>query len=202
MAFSSNNQMLSDEIASSLAPLNRRSFLKAGLGMAISSTSLLTLGCSSEAPVDIALKSLSPAQQQLFQRLIEVLLPVGKTGLTSAESVPVLANIDKLFAGLDSKVRGDLEGATVLFEYGSVLLGGHFSRFTRLNDADAVSYIDDWQNGNSIQRGVITTLKKLVYASYWRDDKTWAPVGFDGPVTVRWGIPSLGNSPLPVEQPS
>lgn len=202
MAFLPKNQLLSNQVQAGLAPLNRRAFLKAGLGMALSTSTVLTLGCSSEAPVDPKLKSLSAGQQALFQRLIEILLPTSGTSLAPAESVPVLANIDQLFAGLDEKVRGDLAGATTLFEYGSLLLGGHFSRFTRLNDADAVAYIDAWQNGNSIQRGVVSTLKKLVYASYWRDEKTWAPVQFDGPVTERWGISSLGNTPLPAEQAS
>lgn len=202
MAFLPKNQLLSNDIQAGLAPLNRRAFLKAGLGMAMATSAVLTLGCSSEVPVDPKLKALSTGQQALFQRLIEILLPTKGTALAPAESVPVLANIDKLFAGLDEKVRGDLVGATTLFEYGSLLLGGHFSRFTRLNDADAVTYIDAWQDGNSIQRGVVSTLKKLVYASYWRDENTWAPVQFDGPVTERWGIPSLGNTPLPAEQAS
>ncbi len=202
MAKSSNNQMLSAQIEAGLGPLNRRAFLKAGLGAAVTVSSVLTLGCSSEAPVDSALKALSPSQQQLFQRFIAVLLPTQGTSLVPTESIPVLANIDHLFAGLDAKVLSDLSGATTLFEYGSVLLGGHFSRFTKLDDAGAIAYIDSWQNGNSIQRGIVTTLKKMVYASYWRDEKTWASVDYDGPVSERWGLPSLGNAPLPAEQAS
>lgn len=194
-----NNKELSAQIEAGLAPLNRRAFLKAGLGVAVAATSLMTLGCSSEAPVNAALKTLSASQQALFQRMIQILLPTKGTSLAPADSVPVLANIDHLFSGLDAKVLGDLEGATMLFEHGSLLLGGHFSRFTRLDDADALAYIESWQNGNSLQRGIVTTLKKMVYASYWRDEKTWAPVDYDGPVTERWGLPSLGNAPLPAE---
>lgn len=199
MAFLLNNQTLSNQIQAELAPMNRRGFLKVGLGLALSTSTVLTLGCSSEAPINPALQTLSAGQQAVFQRLITVLLPVGGTSLTPAESVPVLANIDKLLAGLDEKVRGDLGSGITLFEYGSLLLGGHFSRFSRLDDADAVAYIDSWQSGNSIQRGVAATLKRLVYASYWRDESTWPPVQFDGPVTDRWGLPSLGNAPLPAE---
>lgn len=199
MSFFSNNQSFSNQIQADLAPLNRRAFLKAGLGLAVSTSTVLTLGCSSEAPIDPALKILTPAQQALFQRLVTVLLPAEGNSLTPAASVPVLANIDHLLAGLDDKVRGDLGAGITLFEYGSLVLGGHFSRFTRLNDAEAVAYIDAWQNGSSIQRGVAATLKRLVYASYWRDESTWAPVQFDGPVTERWGLPSLGNAPLPAE---
>ena len=199
MANPLNNKELSAQIQEGLAPLNRRAFLKTGLGVAVAASSVLTLGCSSEVPVDPALKALSASQQALFQRLTHILLPTKGTTLASVDSVPVLANIDQLFAGLDAKVLGDLEGATLLFERGSLLLGGHFSRFTRLDDADALAYIESWQSGNSLQRGIVTTLKKMIYASYWRDEKTWAPVDYDGPVSDRWGLPSLGNAPLPAE---
>lgn len=199
MAKSLQNQAFSARLAEDLAPLNRRAFLKAGLVTAIGTSTLLTMGCSSEAPFDSGLKVLTPSQQALFARLVDVLLPTQGTAMADTRSVPVLANVDHLLAGLEPKVREDLGAAMMLFEYGSLVLGGHFSRFTRLDDADAIAYIEDWQHGNTIQRGVAATLKRLVYASYWRDEKTWAPVDYDGPVTVRWGLPSLGNAPLPAE---
>ena len=155
MANPLNNKELSAQIQDGLAPLNRRAFLKAGLGVAVAASSVLTLGCSSEVPVDPALKALSASQQALFQRMTHILLPTKGTSLASVDSVPVLANINQLFSGLDAKVLGDLEGATMLFEHGSLLLGGHFSRFTRLDDAGALAYIESWQNGNSLQRGIV-----------------------------------------------
>ena len=199
MPISTINQTLSQRIADDIAPLSRRAFLKAGAGVAIATSSLLTFGCSSEAPVDASLQALSTSQQVLFSRLIQLLLPTQGTAMAAVDTIPVLPNINHLFASIDPKVREDLAGATTLFEYGSVVLGGHFSRFTRLDDKAALEYLEDWQNGNSIQRGIVTTLKKLVYASYWRDEKTWAAVDYDGPVSVRWGLPSLGNAPLPAE---
>lgn len=186
-------------VAQQLAPYSRRTFLKGGMAVAMATSVSLTLGCSSETALHPELTALSASQQSLFQRLIQILLPTAGTPFASAEKVPVLANINHLFDGLDPKVREDLGGALGLFEYGSLVLGGHFTRFTRLNDADAVAYIESWQSGNDIQRGIVTTLKKLVYASYWRDESTWAAVDYDGPVSVRWGIPSLGNAPLPAE---
>lgn len=134
--------------------------------------------------------------------MIQLLLPVQDTDLVPTESVPVLANIDHLFAVLDKKLLGDLSLGIRLFEYAPLVTSGHFSRFTRLDDTSAIAYIEAWQNGNSIQRGIVTTIKKLVYACYWREEKTWAAVEFDGPVSDRWGLPSLGNAPLPAEAAS
>ncbi|HVL02313.1 MAG TPA: twin-arginine translocation signal domain-containing protein [Dongiaceae bacterium] len=189
----------SDQIAQQLGPYSRRRFLKGSVAVAMATSTVLTLGCGSPDPVQPDLKALSPTQQQLFARLTSVLLPTAGTTLFPVEQTPVLRNLDHLFEGLDEKVRGDLGGAIGLFEYGSLVLGGYFSRFSKLSDTDAVAYIESWQNGNSIQRGIITTLKKLVYASYWREESTWVAVDYDGPVSERWGIPSLGNAPLPAE---
>lgn len=190
---------LARTIESQLAPYNRRAFLKGGMAVALGTGVALTLGCSNEPPLDAALATLTPSQQILFDRLSKVLLPTADTRFAALEQTPVLANIDKLFGQLDAGVRDDLGGAIALFEYGALVMGGHFSRFTRLNDADAIAYIDQWQNGHSLQRGIVTTLKKLVYASYWREQSTWEAVDYDGPVSDRWGLPALGNAPLPAE---
>ena len=68
-----------------------------------------------------------------------------------------------------------------------------------LEQADAIRFFDNWSKGNTIQRTLSSVVKQFVYVSYWRDPATWGPIRFDGPVSDRWGIPSLGNTPLPVE---
>ena len=120
--------------------------------------------------------------------------------MTPLESVPVIANLDHLFSVMDPKVRSDLGTVVDLFEHASLVTGWHFSRFSRLSSEEAVAYIDAWQSGHPIQQGIITVLKKLVYASYWREEVTWKPLEFDGPVSVKWGLASLGEAPLPVRE--
>lgn len=190
---------LSPAVACDLAPYSRRVFLRGSLMLATATTAALTFGCSSEPALQPELTALSPSRQAVFQQLIQVLLPTAGTPFMPVAKVPVLGNVHHLFASLDEKIQGDLGGAIDLFEYGALMLGGHFSRFSRLSAADAVAYIDSWQNGISLQRGIVSTLKRLVYAAYWRDETTWAAVDYDGPVSVRWGLPALGNAPLPME---
>ena len=191
------NQEFSEQVAAGLRPFSRRALLKGGTALALSASISLTLGCSQEHAVPSGLKVMTSGQKALFERLSQVLLPTAGTKMTPLEKVPVVENIDHLLMELPAHIRSDLGSAISLFDYGSLILGGHFSRFIHLNDADAIAYIDRWQNSNSIQRGIVTTLKKLVYVAYWRDESTWPPVEFDGPVSVRWGLPSLGNAPLP-----
>ena len=110
-----------------------------------------------------------------------------------------MSAVDGILADMEPAVLADLDKAVTLFEYGSGLVTGRFSRFSTLSDADAVAVLDEWQNGASLQRGIATVFKKLVYLAYWRHPDTWSAVEFDGPVSVKWGLPSLGNAPLPAE---
>lgn len=180
--------------------MRRRRFL------ATSAYALLAVGaggvlsaCSDNPVGKVAAGSaLSAEQMAFFKRLSQVLLPTEGTKLAPLDSIPVLSNLDDLFASMDSQVRSDLGTAVDLFEHAGLVLGLRFTRFTRMSDQDAVAYIDGWQTGHPMQMGIVTILKKLVYACYWRDEQTWGPVQFDGPVSVKWGLPSLGEAPLPV----
>lgn len=199
MSLPIESKQLQNEIESGLAPMNRRRFLSASTRLTLAVGMGGLVSACSDAPKDkiAAGGALSSSQMAFFQRMSEVLLPTEGTAMTPLASVPVLGNLDSLFGGMPEKVRGDLGMAIDLFEHAGLVMGWHFSRFTRMSDQDAVSYIDSWQSGHPMQQGIITVLKKLIYASYWRDEKTWPPLQFDGPVSEKWGLPSLGEAPLP-----
>jgi len=176
---------------------SRRRFLKASaLTLGTVSGSAALTGCSA-SEVAPGLKSLTPMEKGLYEKLMAVCLPTDGSILISPNSVPVIANIDRLYGLLDPKIRGDLKAAASLFEYGATLIGFHFKRFSQLTNEEAIAYIERWQAGAAVQRGIATALKKLVYSSYWREDATWVPLNYDGPVSDKWGLASLGNAPLP-----
>ncbi len=179
--------------------MNRRGFLlrSAQLGIFVSSGLMAACSKLNESDLPAAGVVLSSEQMYFFKRLSQVLLPTEGTALPSVDEVPVLVNLDSLMQTMSPSIRSDLGAAFNLFEYGGTVLGWNFSRFTRMKNEDAVRYIDSWQTGYSVQQGIVSVLKRLVYSSYWRDESTWPALEFDGPVSVRWGIPSLGEAPLP-----
>ena len=75
-------------------------------------------------------------------------------------------------------------GAQTL-EYGSLY---RFSRFSQMSDEKATRHVHNWQTGNVVQRGVMTSLKMLLTLGYWQDLRTWPALQYDGPVSDRWGI--------------
>ena len=94
--------------------------------------------------------------------------------------------------------RQDVATGLTLFDNAAVFF--HGKRFVDLDEATARDYFDAWSRGNVVQRTLGTVIKQLTYTSYWRDESTWGPVEFDGPVSDRWGIAYLGNAPLPDQQ--
>jgi len=194
-----NNKSIECEIRSDLSAMQRRTFLArtaqtgllAGFGfiMACSKPDSMTALPAGEA--------LDNEQMFFFSHLTQVLLPTAGTPLTPSNQVPILSNLDKLMLTMPQSTRTDLAAAIKLFEYGGMVLGWRFSRFTRMPDEDAIQYIDSWQTGHPMQQGIVSVLKRLVYSSYWRDDSTWGPLQFDGPVSEKWGLTSLGEAPLP-----
>lgn len=179
--------------------LNRRSFLKAGLllGTGIS-TGLSLSGCSSSVEIlPDGIQVLSARHIPMFEKLISVLLPVEGSILTPTEAVPVIANIDAMLGVMQASTRDDVLLLFDVFEY-SPIFSRQILQFSQLDNDDARFHIEACQRSSiSIQRAVVTAMKKFIYIGYWRDSKTWSPIDFDGPVSKQWNLPALGNAPLP-----
>lgn len=174
----------------------RRSFLRGSLLLAgAASTGLLT-ACQPAATT--ATVSTAPMLMRVLTRMQPIVLP-DVAPLVSAKTVAIEKNIVAMLALMDPQILKDIDGAAALFEYGSTVLGWHFASFSSLDESQALEYVERWQNGVGMQRAIVTVFKKMIYASYWRDPSTWSAVGFDGPVAEKWGLPSLGNAPLPAD---
>ena len=163
-----------DAAVAPLAGLSRRKFLKTALWGAAGAAAVLggsfawlRRSAVDKLPAPDHLQHLSASEYHLFQRAIIVLLPTDGTPLTPAEQVPVIDNIDHLLGLVDPVIRKDLGAGLGLFDNAAVLSYGR--RFVDLETADAIRFMDDWSQGNTIQRTLSSVVKKFVYVSYWRD---------------------------------
>lgn len=149
-------------------------------------------------PVPAWVNGLSQHEYSLFQRALAVLLPVEGTALPAAQDLPVLQNIQTLLGYLDATTRKEVGMGLALFDNAAVFSSG--CRFVDLSDEQAREYFTSWGNASVIQRTLAMVIKQLVYTAYWQEPATWGVLEFDGPVSERWGIPYLGNAPLPTSQ--
>lgn len=143
--------------------------------------------------------SLTAQEYQVFDKLRRVLLPTARFNLPSTDEVPVMTNIDDMIGKLSDNVRDTLQLGVKVFETGSLVTTLKFSKFSSMTDEDALAYVNKWQEGLFVQRGLMTGLKSVVLFAYWRDSRTWSALEYDGPVTEKWGIKRLGNAPLPID---
>lgn len=187
---------LGDTVAA-IQALPRRRFLQAAAAaLATASAGLQTLQAASPAP-PAPLRYLTANEAQVFQRLLDVMLPTQGSPLLPASQVPVLATLDAaLLATMAPHILTGLKQGIAYFnEAPRAALG---KPFVALNDTEAARFCDQWANGTEVpQRALAMGLKKLVALSYFANPPTWAPLGYPGPMTRRRGLPSLGNAPMP-----
>lgn len=195
-----------ESIVQALAPLSRRRWLRYslwGLGgmLTLSGVGFAWLRRSPRDAVSLpaGFASLSAAEYQLFLRGRDVLLPT-RAGWVPAAEVPVLQKIDALLSPMPEAVRRDLAMGLLIFDHGP-LFSGYGSRFVDLSDDDARAYWDRWMNAGQVQRTLANVVKKLLALAYLGHPSAWAAMEYDGPVSRRWGLPSLGNAPLPLKTP-
>jgi hypothetical protein len=182
-----------------LARPGRRDFLRIGATamMLAAVGSSLCLPGHAEAAMPDGIKIMTEDEYQVFQRLMEVMLPAEGTTLVPYQKIPVLQTLDAaLLATLEPHILQGLKQGIVYFNDGPKADTG--KRFTELSDAEAARFCDAWANSSEVpQRALAMGLKKLVGLAYWANPPTWVPLGYDGPVTRRWKLKSYGNAPMP-----
>lgn len=194
-----NNKFpLPPEFLAGLEPVSRRRFLSGGARLAAVAGSALALPgqvLAAEKGLPAGIKHMSLVEYRVLDKIRVIMLPTQKFGLPSTTEVPVMQNVDVLMSKLDARPRLLVRLAINSIEYGGVFW--RFSRFSAMSDERALKRVKDWQTGNMVERGFISSLKMMVTFGYWQDHRTYPGLEYDGPVTEKWGIRRLGNAPLP-----
>jgi hypothetical protein len=173
--------------------LHRRTFTK--LGLLSGGAWLFPIGPAFGAPLQHV--TLSAEESELIDAFTEVMLPTEGRSLKQRSEVPILDNVARALANMDEPIAEQVRIGMKLFDYGAIVIGFHFARFSKLSIEDRIAYIHRWEEGVGMQRGIVDVLKKLSYVGYWRDIEAARAMGYQGPVSVAGGIPNLGNAPMP-----
>lgn len=194
MSFDSHHQDADlSTVVAAIGHLQRRDFLRFSGAAAVTALA----GGASLAALPPGVKFINEAEAAIFTRLAQVVLPVAGTPLVPWTPEGLLPTLDgALLATMAPHILTGLKGGMQYFNDGPMPL--YKKRFTALDDAEATQFCDAWGNSElPPQRGLTVGLKKLIQLSYWANPASWAPLGYDGPMTKRLGLKSLGNAPLP-----
>lgn len=181
-----------------IARMGRRDFLRFGLAAAgLAATGSLLAPNAAQAALPAGITVMNEAEYAVFNRLLAVMLPTEGSALVPTAQIPVMQTLDAaLLATMEPHILKGLKGGVQYFNDGPQARYG--KRFTELDDATAARFCDDWANApEAPHRALAMGLKKLVGLAYWANPPTWAPLGYDGPVSQKWGLKSLGNAPMP-----
>ncbi|HSV35326.1 MAG TPA: hypothetical protein VLI46_07195 [Ramlibacter sp.] len=194
MSFDFNRQPADvTTVVAAIGRLQRRDFLR----FAAAGAAGTGLAGVAHAALPAGVKFMSESEAAVFTRLAQVVLPVAGSKLVPWTPDGLLQTLDAaLLAGMESHILAGLKGGVKYFDEGP--MATYKKRFVALSDAEATQFCDAWgDSAEPPQRGLAMGLKKLVQLSYWANPASWAPLGYDGPMTQRLGIKRLGNAPLP-----
>lgn len=175
--------------------ISRRSFIKTASIVAAAVSILPSLNAFAVELSNGA--RLTDLERSVFDKLLRISLPTGGSSLIDPATLPVLQTLEgALLAGMESHIRQGLRGGMSYFNDGAIKEFG--ATFVNLSDADATRFCDRWADSNNPpERALAMGLKKLTVLAYWAIPNTWVPLGYDGPVSDKWKLPSLGNAPEP-----
>jgi hypothetical protein len=98
------------------------------------------------------------------------------------EHIDVAARVDALVVEWDADAQSQLRTMLRVFEHGTYLFDLQRKRFTRLKPSQQDDYVAGWMNSTlGARRIVFRALKALTAAGFYQDQRTWSPLGYDGP---------------------
>jgi hypothetical protein len=177
--------------------LYRRTFAKLSL---LSGGALLVPSIGTASVAAVSAVTLTAEERKLIETFAEAMLPTEGTALKPRSEVPIADNVARAFSLMDEPILEQVRIGLKLFDVGAIVIGFHFTRFVNLSVEKRLEYIDRWEDGIAMQRGIVDLLKKLTYLGYWQDIEAGRAIGYRGPVSVEGGVPNLGNAPMPNDE--
>jgi hypothetical protein len=184
------------------ARLSRRRFVGIGLwfsGGALAAAAgaiavVRTRGYAVEPEIAARLACLAPWQYVVVQHVARRIAAPDRDdpSIPTPDDTDVAGWVDEYVARLPEGLRRDLLRALAFVEHLAPLGVGLASRFTRLDAAAQDRVLASLEsNAQDLLRGAFDGLKSLVFMGYYRDARTWAIAGYDGPWVNRpeagWG---------------
>jgi len=132
------------------------------------------------------LRALTTKQFVVLEVLARRVLAADRPGAPSPDQLGVAAWIDEWLLDADPATRKDVGRMLELVEHATPLVAWRRRRFTDLEPAAQDAYLAGLaQSRIAAVREGMAALKTLCMMGYYRDPRSWAIVGYDGPTVPR-----------------
>lgn len=125
------------------------------------------------------LRVLSPKEYLVLMAVCRRILAPDEAGAPTPDEVGVGLNVDRYLGELDPSLVTQLRALLHLVEHGSSLSG----RFTRLGPEAQDAVLAAWESSRlDVRRQGFQALKTLAVLGYYDDPRTFALLGYPGPL--------------------
>jgi hypothetical protein len=179
--------------------MNRRVFLKrtllGGAALTVAGAVPLALRRTRLLPLPAEpLRFFSPREYSVFEAVAERMV-----NPLSARELRVAQKADALMAAADADSQRDLRQLLALFDnaLAGFLFDGQITPFTWLGPEEQDRSLQHWRESRlAVRRSGFQALERLSLALAYSDPRTYAGIGYPGPLTlVRRGGSPAGTSP-------
>jgi Gluconate 2-dehydrogenase subunit 3 len=139
-----------------------------------------------EAPVGAPLRGLSASEHAIVVAVAERMCAADNGDAPSPSELGVARFVDVQVAMLDAPLRRDLGRFLQCVEHLAPIAVGARKRFTALPPSMQDQVLRKLEsNGSEMCRGGFQGLKALIMMGYYRDDRTFVMLGYEGPRVKR-----------------
>jgi len=171
--------------------LTRRRLFRVGIGGAVALGAggifaWQTCGYEVDEDLERRLRSLTPKEYLIVRAAAARILRPDGDDLPTADQVEAALFADGFVARMDEAGRDDLKKLLHVLEHALPVSTGRASRFTNLDGPGQDAVLGSMQTSSiDLMRGAFDGLKSLCAMAYFRDPRTWRPIGYDGPLIGR-----------------
>jgi hypothetical protein len=163
---------------------SRRGFLR----LAGSATALGALSQVRVAPVraDTAAPAgrfFDDGDTEILTQVMERIVDTGREDAPPLRETGAVATVDTLCLQLDPSISWPLPYLLRVFEWGPFFLDLHFSRFTRMSDAEKDASLRAWMNSRlELRRLAFLAVRNLCFVGFYSQEETWPLIDYKGPL--------------------
>jgi hypothetical protein len=158
-----------------------------GLGLGVAGTMAALVRTSGYiVPAGVTLASLTPWEWLVVRALARRVCAADREGVVTPDETDVVGFVDAYTGKMPRRMRRDLGRFLGVIEHVAPLSAGTTTRFSDLGPAEQDRVLSSLEaSDNDLFRGGWAGLKSLLFMGYYRDPRTWAVLGYDGPLVRR-----------------
>jgi hypothetical protein len=134
-------------------------------------------------------RSLSRKELLVLAAAVERLVAPDGPDAPQGDAFAIAHWIDDYLASMDPAMQRDVSALLQLLEHGSSMFRLGATRFTRMSSEERDETLQDWSDSRlAVRRQGFQGLRALAFLGYYRDDRTFAMLGYPGPMVPRGGL--------------